>query len=285
MAALNANADGVMAASVKAYSAPATAQKMALATKATSFQLAVRTPSVSAAISLVAIARRARPEAHAEGALGEDQDEQGDDPHQVVLAEVGVDLEPEEVERRHRREAHRAAGDPACLDDDGAEDDAEADGGQRQIEVTQAQHGATDDERDDAGQRRPGEQGQQRRHVVLDGQDRCRVGADAVEGRVAEGELAGLGDDEIDADHDHQRKAGERHPAQRVQVLVEERPHGQHRDDGKLGDRRGRQEPPARRGRCLHDRLLGLVAHPPASTEPLPRIPDGRKYRMMMSRT
>ena len=61
MAALNANADGVMAASVKAYSAPAMAQKMALATKATSFQLAVRTPRVSAAISLVAMARRARP--------------------------------------------------------------------------------------------------------------------------------------------------------------------------------------------------------------------------------
>ena len=37
------------------------AQKTALATKAMSFQLAVRTPRVSAAISLVAMARRARP--------------------------------------------------------------------------------------------------------------------------------------------------------------------------------------------------------------------------------
>ena len=37
------------------------AQKTALATNAMSFQLAVRTPSVSAAISLVAMARRARP--------------------------------------------------------------------------------------------------------------------------------------------------------------------------------------------------------------------------------
>ena len=61
MAAPNANAPGVIAASVKAYSAPAMAQKMALATKATSFQLAVRTPRVCAAISLVATARRARP--------------------------------------------------------------------------------------------------------------------------------------------------------------------------------------------------------------------------------
>ena len=61
IAAPNANAPGVIAASVKAYRAPATAQKTALATNATSFQFAVRTPRVCAAISLVATARRARP--------------------------------------------------------------------------------------------------------------------------------------------------------------------------------------------------------------------------------
>ena len=104
MAAANANAAGMMAASVKAYSPPARPQKTALTTKATSFQLAVRTPSVDAAISLVASAA-ARDRRGTEGAVGEQQDQQGDDPHHVVLAHVRVDLEPEEVERRHRREA------------------------------------------------------------------------------------------------------------------------------------------------------------------------------------
>ena len=49
------------------------------------------------------------PHAHAQGAFREQQDQQGDDPHQVVLTEVGVDLEAEQVERRHRGEAERAA--------------------------------------------------------------------------------------------------------------------------------------------------------------------------------
>ena len=100
---------------------------------------------------------------------------------------------------------------------------------------------------------------------------------------MAERELAGLSDHEVDADDDHQGQAGERHPAQGVQVLVDERPDGQHRDDGKLGDGRCREETAARQ--CLRGLRLHPSAHPPASTEPLPRIPDGRKYRMMMSST
>ena len=78
---------------------PARPQKTALKTKALSFQLALRTPSVEEAISLTARAAERATHPVLEQAGHEQQDEDGHDPDHVVLAHLGVELEAEEVER------------------------------------------------------------------------------------------------------------------------------------------------------------------------------------------
>ena len=150
---------GETAPYTKANRPPAMPQNTALKTKASSFQLALRTPRVEEAISLMASAaeRPAHPVLEQPGQ--EQQDDDGDDPDQVVLAHLGVELEPEEVERLHRAEAVGAAA-PFPLEHDGQEDLPQAHGGQGQVEVLELEHRAADDQGHEPGGGGAGHPGQ-----------------------------------------------------------------------------------------------------------------------------
>ena len=165
---------------------------MALATKARSFQLARAHPQ--AARSDLAGGdgpqRPARPVF--ERPVDEQDDDGGHHPHQVVLAQIGVEVEPEDVERGHGGEPGRRPGDAAQLLHEHQEDLPQSDGGQSQVEVAQLEHRSTHDEGDDPGDQGPDDERRQGGEVGLHGEDGSGVGADAVEGRVTEGQLPGL---------------------------------------------------------------------------------------------
>ena len=104
MAAVKVKAAGVTAMVTKANRPPARPQMTALVTKASSFQFAVRTPSVDEAISLVAMPAQGPAHAVLESPVDEQDHEDGDHPDQVVLAQVAAEVEAEDVEGGDRSE-------------------------------------------------------------------------------------------------------------------------------------------------------------------------------------
>ena len=90
---------GETAMYTKANRPPAIPQNTALKTKARSFQLGLRTPSVEEAISLTARAAEGPTHPVLEKARHEQENDDADHPHHVVPAQLGIELEPEDIQR------------------------------------------------------------------------------------------------------------------------------------------------------------------------------------------
>ena len=162
-----------------------------------------------------------------------------------VAPSIGM---PKIVRRRHR-EAVEAAGDGGPFLEHRADDAAERQGGDRQIQPAHAQGRPADRGAAQRGEQPGDRQRDQERHALRQ-QHRVDVGADAQERRVAQADQAGV------ADQQHQPDAGDGEDEHRRQVRrcrIRPAPAG-----------RSARAPPA--GRTRSGRRYAATARCPAGT-------------------
>ena len=99
--------------------------------------------------------------------------------------------------------------------------------------------GRASSEAAEGGEGAGGGEAEEPRPLERDRADGARVGADADEGRVAERHLAGVAEEQSEADHDDGVDAGEREHLEQEAVGHDQ---GQQRDDGDDHERRQRPE-------------------------------------------
>jgi len=108
------------------------------------------------------------------------------------------------AEGGERRHAHPvgAAGEAVLGGDDDRDDDSQAERRHREVVAFQAQDRAADRVGERRRERGRGGERRERRPAVARGEDRRAVGAHAEEARVAERDLAGVADQQVQADGD-----------------------------------------------------------------------------------
>ncbi len=169
--------------------------------------------------------------------------------------------EPEERDLRDRADAGAAAGERAPVDEDGADDLAEGERHDREIVAAQSQHREAEDHAPQRRQNAGDRQADPERQMIGRRQQRVGIGADCVEGDVAEIQQAGEADDDVEAPAQHHIDQD----LDAVAVDPFERAAGAERQDG---DRREKQQEQqaddrdghrGRRARRLGDRRRALA--------------------------
>lgn len=123
---------------------------------------------------------------------------------------VGRQLIAEDAGLRNAGDAHGATGEGDPVVQDAEDDDLEGEGGDNEIVVTGAKRRPGDEKGYDSGQYDPCREAEPEGEPGLEGKERGRVCADAVEGGMCHGDEAGEarrkvqghGNDGVDPDHD-----------------------------------------------------------------------------------
>ena len=123
------------------------------------------------------------------------------DRHHPVPVLVTVEFEAEQAEGRYRH-AVGAAGPLGLVAQGDVEDDAQAEGGHGQVIPLQLEDRPGHQRGQQAGGCSAGPHGQQRMPAEVGGQHRRSVGSDAQETGVAQADLAGKADQQVEAEDD-----------------------------------------------------------------------------------
>ena len=200
---------------------PAKPANMAPQANAVSLVMVVLMPSERQAISSSRSASQARPTGRRRRRTGHAAGDQREDQDDVVEADDAMDgreLEAEDggeavslsiegnAEQRRPRDvgdAGRAAGEVRPVEQDEPDDLAEGEGDDGEVVAAQPQHREAEDHApgrgEDAGER----QADPEAPAEIVGEEREGIGADRVEGDVAEVEEAGVADDDVEAPAEH----------------------------------------------------------------------------------
>jgi len=148
---------------------------------------------------------------------GQGEHDQKQGPDEIVEASIGADRPRSQMEPGNAWKARRAAGDAFEMFQQDAHDDIEPQGGHNQVVAFEPQGRQGEQKADAAGQGHGKEQGGGQRPLPGSAGDGREVGAHGIKGGMAEGNLAGGADEQIEAE-DHQ--GIERHDIEEEQKIV-----------------------------------------------------------------
>jgi len=194
--------------------------------------------------------------------------------HEVVVGPLAAEGPGAEGRRGHAGEPERAVGQLHPVDAHQRDDAREADGDEDEVGAAELEGEAPDQP---AGQRgqcdRAGER-QPERPLEPERQERRGVGADAEEGGVAERELPGVAEEEVQRERQHAEDPRHDDDVEKVGALEPER-----QREGEEDRCSGRREPGVRR-RWPAGGARGSAAHPILSD--LAKRPAGRSSSTTM---
>ena len=143
----------------------------------------------------------------------------------------GIERQAEKRRARNSRNAVWAAGQVLPIEQDEADDLAEAERHNGQIVAAQAQHRKA---KQDSGERRQNAgkwQADPERQAEILGDQRVGIGADRIEGDVAEIEEAGEADDDVQPEAEHRIGEDQNAEIEQIAVVVEDDRNDQRKAD------------------------------------------------------